>query len=123
MYKNEEKSIMSCLSKIDKGNIIELVWNKKIDIFCGIDTFYESDNGLDIDEKEYEEFYACVLKVIKIKHIEQNFVKEIKLKDKHLEENELFEINYHNAPDVIKNKNGLVIWKNPDIITKNDSYR
>ncbi len=111
MYKDEEKSIMNCLSNLDKDSIIELIWNKKIDIVCEIDTFYESDNGLDIDKKEYEEFYACVLKVIKIKYIEQKFVEEIKLKDKQLEENELFEINYHNEPDVIKNKNGLVIWK------------
>lgn len=111
MYKDEEKSIMNCLSNLDKESIIELVWNKKIDIVCEIDTFYESDNGLDMEEKGYEEFHSCVLKVVEIKYIEQKFVEKIKLKDKQLSKNELFELNYHNEPDLIKNQKGLVIWK------------
>ena len=51
-----------------------------------VDTCYETDNGLEIDDPNYEEYYACAMKIVKI----------IVDKTKILKEDNLIEINYHN---------------------------
>lgn len=60
-------------------------------------TCYETENGLDEDEKGYEEYYACAMQIEKIIS---------KGEDENLEEGQLIEINYHNYPVSIKTKAG-----------------
>ena len=49
-----------------------------------VDTCYETDNGLDDDDPDYEEYHACAMKIV-------------------------IEINYHNYPQQIKNSEGNVL--------------
>lgn len=64
-----------------------------------VDTCYETDNGLDDDDPDYEEYHACAMKIVKI----------IVDKTQKLKEGNLIEINYHNYPQQIKNSEGNVL--------------
>ena len=55
-------------------------YNKK-NIEAVFDTDYESDNGLDVDEDEYEEYQCMAFKRIS--------------------DGSLFEVNYHQLPDKV----------------------
>lgn len=61
------------------------------DIFeAQVDTCYETDNGLEDNNPDYEEYRACAMKIVKI----------IVNKTRKLKEGDLIEINYHNYPSV-----------------------
>lgn len=64
-----------------------------------VDTCYETDNGLEDDDPNYEEYHACAMKIVKI----------IVDKNKKLKEGNLIEINYHNYPQQIKDSKGNVL--------------
>lgn len=61
-----------------------------------VDTCYETDNGLEIDDPNYEAYYACAMKIVKI----------IVDKNKTLKEDNLIEINYHNYFQQIQDLQG-----------------
>ena len=70
------------------------------DVFeAEIDTCYETDNGLEEDDPNYEEYHACAMKIVKI----------IVNKNKNLKEGNLIEINYHNYPQQIKDSQDNVL--------------
>ena len=64
-----------------------------------VDTCYETDNGLDDDDPDYEEYHACAMKIVKI----------IVDKTQKLKEGSLIEINYHNYPQHIKDLQGNIL--------------
>lgn len=61
-----------------------------------VDTCYETDNGLECDNPDYEEYNACAMRIVNI----------IEDKNKIFEEGKLLEINYHNYPKQIKDSLG-----------------
>ena len=67
------------------------------------DTSYESDNGLDLDEKGYEEYWAIAFELKEI-------VKEGKSVP--CKVGELFEVNYKNFPYIIKSSTGEIVVRN-----------
>lgn len=64
-----------------------------------VDTCYETDNGLEVDDPNYEEYHACAMKIKKM----------IVDRNKNLREGNLIEINYHNYPQQIKDSQGDVL--------------
>lgn len=68
-------------------------------VIASIDVYYETDNGLDLDDEKYEEYYACAMRVEKI----------IEDKSKSLAEGKLIEINYRNYPLKIIDSQGNII--------------
>lgn len=59
-------------------------------------TCYDSDNGLDLDEEGYEEFFACAMKITKVITDSKNRFKDMKY----------IEITYHNYPQEVRNSKG-----------------
>ena len=78
--------------KFDDGSILEVKQ----------DTCYESDNGLDEDDEQYQEYYACAMRIIRV-------IKDATL-EKRYKEQMLIEINYLNYPQSIIDSNSKTIY-------------
>jgi len=65
---------------------IEITWDNNQTSLCEIDTFYDTDNGLELDDEGYEEYHVALVKdVTSNKYIEIGMSDKspilIKLKD------------------------------------------
>lgn len=95
-FSNNEKQIMEKLFLSINNNanqIYVLTYSNGDVIEAQVDTCYETDNGLEDDNPNYEEYHACAMRIVKI----------IVCKNRKLQEGNLIEINYHNYPQQIKN--------------------
>ncbi|MBQ4360583.1 MAG: hypothetical protein II767_10025 [Proteobacteria bacterium] len=70
-----------------------LSWNSGTKIIAKYNTDYESENCLEEDDPNYEEFWACCVKVEKIIHLAE--IDKLSISP----EGSYFEITYHNIPD------------------------
>ena len=61
-----------------------------------VDTCYETDNGLEENDTNFEEYHVCAMKIKEV----------IVNKTQTLKNDEIIEINYHNYPREIKNSRG-----------------
>lgn len=86
------------------GTELIFIWKDGLKIKAQIDTMYDTDNGLELDEEGYEEYHACLVKVTSI-------MKESEILRFNIEENKFLEISDKNAPDEIQLENGETIWK------------
>ena len=101
-FSDNEKRIMEnlFLSINDNATQIYILTYSDGDIIeAQVDTCYETDNGLDDDDPDYEEYHACAMKIVKI----------IVDKTQKLKEGSLIEINYHNYPQHIKDLQGKIL--------------
>lgn len=101
-FSDNEKRIMEnlFLSINDNATQIYILTYSDGDIIeVQVDTCYETNNGLDDDDPDYEEYHACAMKIVKI----------IVDKTQKLKEGSLIEINYHNYPQHIKDLQGNIL--------------
>ena len=101
-FSDNEKRIMEnlFLSINDNATQIYILTYSDGDIIeAQVDTCYETDNGLDDDDPDYEEYHACAMKIVKI----------IVDKTRKFKEGNLIEINYHNYPQYIKDPEGNIL--------------
>ena len=101
-FSDNERRIMEniFLSINDNATQIYILTYSDGDIIeAQVDTCYETDNGLDDDDPDYEEYHACAMKIVKI----------IVDKTQKLKEGSLIEINYHNYPQHIKDLQGNIL--------------
>ncbi|MCX4298558.1 MAG: hypothetical protein OSJ73_16240 [Lachnospiraceae bacterium] len=101
-FSDNEKQIMQNLFLSINHNVNQkyILRYSDGDVIEGqVDTCYETDNGLEIDDPNYEEYYACAMKIVKI----------IVDKTKTLKENSLIEINYRNYPQQIQDLQGNIL--------------
>lgn len=77
--------------KFEDGSILEVEQ----------DTCYETDNGLDEDDEQYQEYYACAMRI-------RNVIKDATI-EKRYKEHMLIEINYLNYPKSIIDSNSKTI--------------
>ncbi len=101
-FSDNERRIMEnlFLSINDNATQIYILTYSDGDIIeAQVDTCYETDNGLDNDDPDYEEYHACAMKIVKI----------IVDKTQKLKEGSLIEINYHNYPQNIKDLQGNIL--------------
>lgn len=101
-FSDNERRIMEnlFLSINDNATQIYILTYSDGDIIeAQVDTCYETDNGLDDDDPDYEEYQACAMKIVKI----------IVDKTQKLKEGSLIEINYHNYPQHIKDLQGNIL--------------
>ena len=65
--KQEEKIIGNLFKDISEEphKIYILEFNDGSILKAQMDTCYESDNGLEEDDEQYQEYYACAMEIIK----------------------------------------------------------
>lgn len=107
MFFNEkEKILIGTLIQFQRANpneIYHILYQDNTEIKAVYDTDFESDNGLDLEEYGYEEYWACVFKLKEVLRYGNSIPCHI---------GGLFELNYKNFPDVIKSSTGKVVVKN-----------
>ncbi len=95
--------IMQQLSTHPNGTFLRISWDfGKVVIEGTLDTIYETDNGAEMDEEQYQEFYACA---VLVKRIVRN------LSNSPLAVNSLTEVSVENPPSAIELADGTVIWR------------
>lgn len=95
--------MMRQISTFPNGTLLRIGWESGKVVIEGIlDTIYETDNGAEIDEEQYQEFYACAVLVEKVVR---------NLSDSPLAVNTLIEVSIENQPSKIELADGMVIWK------------
>ncbi|WP_026684329.1 hypothetical protein [Heyndrickxia coagulans] len=93
---------ISVLNRYPNGTEVIVEWENHLKVKAELDTIYETDNGLELEEEGYEEYFACALKILSI---EEN------LSNKVIREGELLELSKLNKPSNIYLVNGELIWK------------
>jgi len=101
--KQEEKIIGNLFKDISEEphKIYILEFNDGSILKAQMDTCYESDNGLEEDDEQYQEYYACAMEIIKV-------IKDT-TPEKKYKERMLIEINYLNYPKSITDLNSRKI--------------
>lgn len=103
---DKEEKLIGSLMDFDRSHTNEVYimeYDDGTKIKAVYDTDFESDNGLDLDEDGYEEYWACAFELKDI--IKQGNSVPCKV-------GELFELNYKNFPKVIKSSNGKMVVEN-----------
>lgn len=83
----------------DATQIYILTYSDGDVIEAKVNTCYETNNGLEDNDPNYEEYHACAMKIVKV----------IKNKNRIFKEGTLIEINYHNYPQQIKDSKGNIL--------------
>lgn len=85
-----------------------LKWKYGTTVYAFSDIVYESDNNLELDDPNYEDFISIIMKIKKIINLDN--------KDgfNWIADREFFEFNYHNFPNEIYNSKGELISKRED---------
>jgi|GEM_PF-1647077 len=95
------------MAKYEDGIDLIVEYNDGAVILAKENGIHESDNGLDMDEEGYEEFYACLLRIVKILE-PKNYSGKLK-------EGGLTEI-YLNAPIIeVRLTDGSIVWTRREI--------
>ena len=96
--------MMRQISAFPNGTLLRISWDSGKAVIEGIlDTIYETDNGTEIDEEQYQEFYACAVLVQKVVR---------NLSGSPLAVNTLIEVSIENQPSKIELADGMVNGKN-----------
>ena len=95
--------MMKVINKYANGTYLKVEWeNGQLVLEGKIDTIYESDNGLEEEDDEYKEFYACAFRI-------ENIVNNPNDKGCHIDG--LIEISVENEPTLIALDDGNIIWR------------
>ena len=95
------------LSRVNISDVFLIKWKGGTKVLAKYDTCYESDNDLDLDDPEYEDFIEIVISIESL----ISFNNKDKLEKKWLQKGHLIGINYHNFPDEIYNSRRELISK------------
>lgn len=95
-FSDKEKEVMENLflaiaANKDDSYILSFASGDVIE--ARVNTCYETDNGFDENDADFEEYHACAMEVIRVIHNRSQTFKA----------GSLFELNYHNYPQKIVN--------------------
>ena len=88
-----------------------LEWNDGTKIYTRMDTAGESQNGFDEDEEGFEEYFACAMETLEIVAIGKAPVWKFEVGG-------LFEINYHNFPDLVRDTAGNILLEKSKLLAE-----
>lgn len=86
-------------------------WQDGTRIMTRLDTAYDSSNDMDEDEEGFEEYFACAMQVLEIVTIGTTPVWNFEVGG-------LFEINYHNFPDVVRDAEGKILLEKSKLLAE-----
>ena len=75
---------------LNDNSKIELTWESGTKVICKCFTIYESDNNLEIDNPNYEEFLGIAIDILQIVKSGAELL--------NISEDNILEINHHNVP-------------------------
>lgn len=89
----EDKVMRPFAEELDAhpGSSIEMKLQDGTVLIASLDTCYESDNDLEMDEEGYEEYFSYVFMIEKVLSVSKENAEKY-------QENTLFELNYHAIP-------------------------
>ncbi|QSB49557.1 hypothetical protein [Parageobacillus toebii] len=90
------------LNHYPNGTKLIIEWKDGLRIKGLLDTIYETDDGLELEDEDYDEYFACALKILPIENNPSGKV---------LSENTLLEVSKQNKPSKIFLENGVSIWQ------------
>lgn len=61
--------IVKELLKYKTGTLLEITWDNNYTSIYELDTFYDTDNGLEMDEDDYKEFHVALVKDTKKENV------------------------------------------------------
>lgn len=97
--------LLKAINKYPNGTKLIINLKSGVEVKGEIDTIYETNNGLDMDEEGYQEYYACAFKILDLK----NYLKE----NLDIKVGELIEISMQEPPFTVMLENGTVVWERP----------
>ncbi len=77
-------------------------WTDGTKLLVRLDTAYDSMNDLDEEDEGFEEYFACAMETVKIISIGTAPVCDFEVGG-------LFEVNYHNFPDFVRDQDGNIL--------------
>lgn len=116
MYNSEvEERLMVALGEYwqsNPSNKLIFEWKDETVIEAVILTFYETDNGYEMEEEGYEEYNACALKftrIINLPNSRRNSISDVKNDDITVGSN--MELSHCNPPARVTTPNGIIIFE------------
>lgn len=95
--------LLKAINKHPNGTKLIINLKSGVEVKGEIDTIYETNNGLDMDEEGYQEYCACAFKILDIKSsLQENL--DIKV-------GELIEVSMQEPPLSVMFESGTVIWE------------
>ena len=92
---------MDCAVKLPRPKLL-LEWADGTKILAIFDTAAETQNEFSEDEEGFEEYFMCVMETVKIISIGTAPVWDFEVGG-------LFEVNYHNFPDFVRDQDGNIL--------------
>lgn len=95
--------LIMALNEYPNGTEVIIEWQSGVSLIGEIDTIFETDNGLELEDESYEEYYSCLIRIISIENDSKNELA--------IGVGELLEVSEKNAPLKVKLKEkGDVIY-------------
>ena len=96
-------TLLRAIAHYPNGTELIIEWENGCTVLGDIDTIYETDNELDLDDKNYQEFYACLFHVTNI--LGHSNEKE------HFSIGDSIEVSMQNPPLTVCLKDKTIIWE------------
>lgn len=93
------------VSKYPSGTVLIIEWTNGTLIKGWLDTIFETDNGLDLDEDGYEEYFAMLVKV--------QSILQAPFQQNEYSVGNLIEVSTKESILKILLEDGTMVWKNP----------
>lgn len=101
---------MDCFDHRPKERLL-LEWSDDTRIYTRLDTAGESQNEFNEDEDGFEEYFACIMETIEIVSIGTAPIWDFEVGG-------LFEINYHNFPDIVRDSKGNILLEKSKLLAE-----
>jgi hypothetical protein len=95
------EEFLDILNAFPNGEKFIFDLEKGLRVKAEIETMYETDNGLEMEEEDYEEYFACALKILSIELNEINSA---------IKEGILIEVSKFYKPSKITLISGKLVW-------------
>jgi hypothetical protein len=92
-------------------NRVLLEWNDGTKVYTKLDTAGETQNEFGEDEEGFEEYFMCVMETIEIVSMGTAPICDFHTGG-------LFEVNYHNFPDIVRDSNGTILLEKSRLLAK-----